>query len=487
MKLSELLKNSKTEYVIKGNPDIEITDITFDSRKAKDGVMFFCLVGALADGHDYARSAYDGGCRVFAVSKDIELPADAVCIKFENTRKALPFVAASFFGHPAEKMKIVGITGTKGKTSVANMICACLNGMGISCGYIGTSGAEYAGLHFPTKNTTPESLELHRLFRDMLDKNVKVCVIEVSSQALFNYRVDGIDFYIGVYTNLSPDHIGPTEHPNFEHYKNCKKRLFDLCRHGIFNLDDDYFPDMTKECKCSITTYSLCKKADFTTENIKPYRIPNILGIGFDAMIFGKRTHATLPFPGEFSVLNALACLAVCEKLGADTDKATTVLRDIKIPGRFETVPMFDDRVFVIDYAHNEISMRTLIETVRSYNPERIVTVFGSVGDRTKGRRRDLGTVCNELSDFSVITSDNPGCENPDAIIDEIASYFTDESKYIKIADRKEAIEYIVKNSLPGDVVLLCGKGHEDYQLVGKEKVPFSEKEILVELRKNIK
>ncbi len=483
MILSELLTDSKIEYKIFGNADIDVSDITFDSRKAKDGVMFFCLIGSASDGHDYAMSAYHNGCRIFAVSKDIELPCDAVIVRFENTREALSYVSAAFFGRPSDKMKIIGITGTKGKTSVANMISACLNKLGMPCGYIGTSGTEYAGLHFATKNTTPESLELHRIFRDMLDAGVGICVLEVSSQALFNYRVCGIDFYIGIYTNLSPDHIGPTEHPNFEHYKNCKKRLFSQCRHGIFNMDDDYYPDMTDGCLCDITTYSLGKKANFTTENIKPYMIPNTLGISFDALIEGKRTFAALPFPGQFSVLNALAALAVCKRLGADTDKAIIALRDIRIPGRFETIPMFSDRIFVIDYAHNEISMKTLIETVRSYNPKRIVTLFGSVGDRTKNRRRELGTVCNELSDFSIITSDNPGCEDPCSIVDEIASYFSDTTKYVKIPDREEAIKYAVEHSLPGDVVLLCGKGHEDYQLVGKERVPFSEKEILMKIK----
>lgn len=483
MKLAELLINSKTAHTVTGNTDIDISDITFDSRKATEGVMFFCLVGSAGDGHDYAKSAYEKGCRVFAISKDIELPQDAVKVHFENTRQALPFVSAAFFGNPADKMKLIGITGTKGKTSIANMISACLNKIGIPCGYIGTSGTDYAGQHFATANTTPESLELHRIFRNMLDAGVKTCVLEVSSQALFNYRVDGINFHIGIYTNLSPDHIGPTEHPNFEHYKNCKKRLFSLCRYGIFNKDDEYFPDMTDGCSCSIMTYGLCSDADLTAENVKPYRTGNRLCIGFDAMILGKRTLASLPFPGDFSVLNALAALGVCKILDADIAKAVTALRDICIPGRFETVEMFPDRTFVIDYAHNGISMRTLIESVREYSPARIVTLFGSIGDRTKTRRKDLGEACNELSDFSIITSDNPGCEDPASIVDEVASYFDDAKKYVKIPDREEAIHYAVENSRPGDVILLCGKGHEDYQLVGKEKVHFSEKEILAKIK----
>ena len=487
MKLSELLNDSKIQYEITGNADIEISDITFDSRKAENEVMFFCLVGAKVDGHDFALSAYQNGCRVFAVSKDIALPGDAVCVKFENTRQAMPHVAASFFGHPADKLRMVGITGTKGKTSIATMISACLNSCGLKCGNIGTSGIEYDGIKLEAKNTTPESLELQRILADMVKRGVEVCVMEVSSQALFNYRVDGIEFLCGVYTNLSPDHIGPTEHPDFEHYKNCKKRLFSMCRYGIFNADDPYFADMTEGASCKVISYSLDSDGDYAAKNVIPFNIAKNLGMSFDAYCSGEKVSGSIPYPGKYSVLNALAVLAVCKTLGIDVAKAMTCLADIRVAGRFETVPFFEDRLFVIDYAHNEGSMRNLLESVRSYNPKRLVTVFGSIGDRTQNRRAGLGSVCNELSDFSVITSDNPGFEDPDKIIDEIASYFPDKSKYVKIADRKEAIEYIVKNSLPGDVVLLCGKGHEDYQLVCGEKVHFSEKEILFELRKNIK
>ena len=481
MKLSELLTNSKTEYTVIGNTDIEVSDITFDSRRAVGGTMFFCLVGSASDGHNYAKSAYDSGCRVFAVSRELELPSDAVVVRFENTRQALPYVSAAFFGRPADRMKIIGITGTKGKTSIASMIADCLSRSGVPCGYIGTSGVDYAGLHFETKNTTPESLELHRTFSNMLNSGVDICVIEVSSQALFNYRVDGIEFFAALYTNLSPDHIGPTEHPDFEHYKSCKKRLFSLCKTGIFNSDDDYFPDMSRDCSGKVVTYGIKSGADYGAKNISPYSTSDMLGISFTACTPTGEYDITLPVPGEFSVLNTLAFIAVCDTLGVDTERVTGALRDMRIRGRFEAIPLFGDRLFVIDYAHNEISMRTLLETVRTYNPKRIVTLFGSVGDRTKTRRAGLGSVCNELSDFSVITSDNPGCESPEGIIDEIASYFSNEGKYIKIADRAEAVRYAVRESKPGDVVLLCGKGHEDYQLIGKEKVPFCERDILLD------
>lgn len=486
MILSGLLKDIGIKNRICGDGDLCVCDICFDSRIAKEGSFFFCLVGAASDGHLYVKSAYDNGCRIFAVERDIELPEDAVRVYFDNTREALAYVSAAFFGKPCDKMRIIGITGTKGKTTIANMLSACLNASGIPCGYIGTSGIEYAGKHFETKNTTPESLELHRTFRDMLDCGVETAVIEVSSQALFNFRVCGIKFFAGVFTNLSPDHIGPGEHPNFEHYKNCKKRLFFECIHGVFNADDDYFTDMMSGVPCTVTSYGI-RSGDFTANNICRWKDAGRLGISFLLERAGEKTEVRLPVPGEFSVLNALAAAAVCEKMGVDSATLASALENISVAGRFETVPLWNDRIFVIDYAHNEVSMKTLLETVRSYNPKRIVCLFGSVGERTKSRRRGLGTVCSALSDFSIITSDNPGCESPRGIAEEIASHFDAGKEYVIITDREEAVRYAVRCSKPGDAVLLCGKGHEDYQLIGKERVPFCERDILIDEFKKCK
>lgn len=480
MILSELLGKTELEYEISGNKAAEVTSIAYDSRKATSGSFFFCLTGAKSDGHSYAMGAYDSGCRIFAVERRLELPQDCVQVLFENTRMALAYISAAFYDFPARKLKIIGITGTKGKTTIANMILHCLESCNIKTGYIGTSGIDYAGLHFETKNTTPESLELHNTFSDMLKEKVTTVVIEVSSQALFNYRVDGIPFYIGIFTNLSPDHIGEFEHPTFEHYKNCKKKLFSLCRHGIFNIDDEYFPDMTKDCSCSVTSYGKSTAADFCGRNIQKWSSDGKLGISFDVELDGKTEHIKLPMPGEFSVLNALCAIAASKMLTDDIDSIISALENTLVKGRFQLVPIFNDRIFVIDYAHNEVSLKTLLESVREYNPKRIVCLFGSVGDRTKGRRRELGYVASRLADFSIITSDNPGNENPEAIIDEIASYFDDDTKYIKIPDREQAIRYVVRNSRAGDIVLLCGKGHENYQLIRGENVPFSEYDILM-------
>ncbi len=481
-KLSNLLCD--IEYTGWSGGDASIDNICYDSRFADNGSFFFCLVGASNDGHSFALAAYDRGCRVFALEYDVELPCDAVKVFFENTRRGLSYVSQSFFDYPARKMKIVGITGTKGKTSVATMLKTCLEDAGISAGYIGTSGIDYGTKHFYTKNTTPESYELHRTFRDMLECGVENVIIEVSSQALFNYRVEGIKFFASVFTNLSPDHIGPSEHPNFEHYKNCKRRLFSLCENAVFNVDDEYYPDMREGASCRCITYGIENKADFSAKNIREAGGKRRLSVDFEAVTPAGSNTVSLPVPGRFSVMNALAVMAVAGLFDVDIEKIARALEKIKIAGRFETVELFSDRTFVIDYAHNEVSMRTLLETVRGYNPERIVCLYGSVGERTKNRRRELALVARDLADFSVITADNPGSENPEGIAREIASFYDDENKYIIIPDRETAIRYAVENSCPGDIVLLCGKGHENYQLIGREKVPFCERDILLSYKK---
>lgn len=482
MKLTELLKDIPCRAP---QSDAEVLSLCYDSRKAKAGTLFFCLSGAAVDGHSFAASAYENGCRLFAVERRLPLPDDALQVEFENTRAALALVSAAFYGHPAKRMRLVGITGTKGKTTVAHMIASCLEKAGVPCGYIGTSGISYAGKHFPTKNTTPESLELHRTFREMLESGVTTCALEVSSQALFNYRVDGIRFAVGIFTNLSPDHIGPTEHPDFTHYKNCKKKLFSLCDVGVFCADDPYAPDMREGSPCRAITYGVKSDADFRGTGITRMREGDRLGVRFTCRKADGDLALSLPVPGEFSALNALAAVATVKTFGLSDGVIAESLSQVSVPGRFEIVPVLPGRTFVIDYAHNEVSMRTLLETVREYAPKRIVCLFGSVGDRTKNRRRELASVALRLADFCILTSDNPGFEDPEAILDEIAAWAPPSAcPYVKIANRDAAVRYAVTHSLPGDVVLLCGKGHEDYQLIGKERVPFSERAILLELAK---
>ncbi len=460
--------------------DTDITSIIYDSRRAVSGSLFVCLRGARADGHAFASSAYELGCRVFAAEEALDLPPDATVLLFENTRIALAELSAAFFAHPERKLKLVGVTGTKGKTSVTEMLRCILSESGINAGSIGTDGITYGDVHEATLNTTPESFELFYTFDRMKRAGVEVCVMEVSSQAYLTHRVHGITFDIGIFTNLAPDHIGEGEHPDFLNYLECKAMLFKNCRFGIFNADDKYTTDMRRGALCIQSTYAIDTAADLVGRNIARTRSDSFMGVSFDACDFSGSLKLRLPRPGKYSVYNALAATAAARRLGADNDSVSRALETCKIPGRFEIVDALDFCTFVIDYAHNGLSMKNLLSTVREYNPSRIVVLFGSVGSRTELRRRELGDACALGADFSIITSDNPDFEDPEAIIDDIElSFKSRAAPYVRITDRAEAIRYAVRHACPGDVIILAGKGHERYQLIRGEHIPFDERSII--------
>lgn len=461
--------------------DRKINDICHDSRKATDGSVFVCIKGADADGHNYARSAYNKGCRVFIVEDEVDLPEDAITVKQENTRIALARLSAAFYRHPSGELKIIGITGTKGKTTTALFIHHILNENGIKAGYIGSNGIDFDSYHFDTVNTTPESLELHKYMRRMVECGVKWLVMEVSSQALYLERVHGINFDVCIFTNLSPDHIGDKEHPTFEHYRDSKRSLFrkHSPKYIICNYDDAATPDMIRDTSARVISFSATKSADYSAEKISLYRDSKALGVSFRLRHGPASEDVFLAFPGEFSVYNAMAALAAASLVGVELKSAVHSLASARIRGRFETY--FTDRnvTFVIDYAHNKVSLSSALSTLRRYEPKRLICLFGSVGGRTFERRRELAEVASALADLSIITSDNPDSEPPMNTIDEIASYFSSGAAYMKIADRKDAILKAIDVSEEGDIVLLAGKGHEDYQLVSGKKLPFSEREIL--------
>ncbi len=474
MKISELLNEFSEGYL--GTANSEITDIVYDSSKAVSGSAFVCLAGAKADGHDYAMSAYENGCRCFVCERDIKLPDDAEKILVSDTRKALAIMSAAYFKHPLRKMKIIGVTGTKGKTTVTSFIYNILNNSGIKTGMIGTNGVDFDENHYKTANTTPESYELHRLFSMMLDFDVKCAVIEVSSQAYKLDRVYGINFDIGIFTNLYEDHIGPGEHADIDEYIDCKAKLFENSNISIINVDDVIGQRMLDASRGDTITYSIDHVSDNRATEITAYRDANKLCTKFSC----QSEDYSIVMPGKFNVYNALAAICACKCLGVDYGRISEHISNVSIKGRFELVDALLDVSFIIDYAHNGASLTNLLQTVKSYSPRRLVCLFGSVGERTQIRRRELAKAASEFSDFCILTSDNPGREEPNEIISEIASYMTI-SNYVCIADREEAIHYAVENSIPGDVIVLAGKGHEDYQLIGRDKIPFSEKEIILE------
>ncbi len=463
---------------------VQVGSLCYDSRKAEVGSMFVCLSGALADGHDYVMAAYDGGCRIFVTEHTAALPDDAFVIITSDTRTALAKLSARYFGEPASKLRIIGITGTKGKTTTSLLIHNILLDSGIVSGYIGSNGIFYRGQRFPTVNTTPESYDLHAHMRNMVDAGVTTLVMEVSSQALKMARVHGIRFDICVFTNLAPDHIGEFEHPDFDDYKHCKQSLF--CDYGasfvVYNADDEYALSIVGGARCEKASIGLSEKADFAASSITFFRAPANIGVSFECASGGKTFPVALSFPGEFSVYNALTAIAVCMRLGLSAGVITKTMRHIRIKGRFETHELPSGATVVIDYAHNGVSLKAALAALRAYNPTRLICLFGSVGGRTKMRRAELGLVASRDADFCILTADNPDKESPSAIIGDIASYFTAGTcPYVAIPDRREAIEYALSHAEKGDIILLAGKGHESYQIIDGIRQSFSETAIVEE------
>ncbi|MBR3894639.1 MAG: UDP-N-acetylmuramoyl-L-alanyl-D-glutamate--2,6-diaminopimelate ligase [Clostridia bacterium] len=482
MNLSTLLQ---AYFPTQAHSDAEIISLAENSSRADEKTLFFCIAGANADGHNYAEDAYRRGCRHFVAEKPLALPTDARIFYCDNTRRALAHIAAAFYGHPSHQMRLVGITGTKGKTTTALLLAHILNRTGIPCGYIGTNGVQYGEICQKTANTTPDPITLQKHLRDMLAAGIQTAVIEISSQALMQYRADGTCFESVVFTNLTSDHIGIHEHPDFEHYRACKRRLFHEfgAKSIVCNLDDPATPDMTCGSDAEIHTCSLEDvSADFCAKDLRIFKDSEAYGIEF--ALFHAQDHALcrLPLMGSFNASNALLAAAVARtSFSVSLARITAALADAAIEGRSEIVRLPNGAVAVIDYAHNGESLSRLLSSLREYTDRRLIVLFGSVGERTQLRRAELGTAAASYADLAILTSDNPGKESPDAIIQDIAKAFEgSKTPYLAIPDRAEAIRAALKETQNGDLLVLAGKGHETYQLVGSQKLPFSEKELLV-------
>lgn len=482
MKATELFSKLPCQAQL---PDLEVRAITEVATKADADSVFVCIKGARADGHDYAKTAYARGCRLFVAERMLDLPADAVVVLVENARLAIANLACAFYENPSHGMRLIGVTGTKGKTTTARLIAEILNTSKIPCGYIGTNGIRYADVSLDTNNTTPDALTLQATLADMLRLGVKAAVIEVSSQALMQHRADGTRFEGVVFTNLSPDHIGPREHRDFAHYRACKKRLFTefAATHAICNADDPATELMLDGCSAPFVTRCTTgtADADFVAKDIGLLRKKDLLGVSFSLVEQGLLPiFCELMLTGEFNVSNALLAVATATRVfGIPSEAAVKALATARVEGRAELIAL-PRGVAIIDYAHNGDSLSRLLTTLRQYSPRRLILLFGSVGERSQMRRRELGEVAASLCDHAILTSDNPGEEDPNAIIDEIAQAFVaSHATYEKIPDRRRAIEHAVTLLQDGDILVLAGKGHEEYQLIGQEKCPFSEREIL--------
>lgn len=478
--LSKLLEKLEYECVA-GDIDREVTAVVYDSRKVTQGCLFICIPGANADGHDYAQEVVDKGTKVIVAEKDITLEkaADVTVIRVKDTRYAMAFIAAAWFGNPAQEMKIIGITGTKGKTTTTYMVKSILENAGHKVGLIGTIEVIIGEKRIHAVNTTPESYLLQEYLRQMADAGCDTVVMEVSSQGLMLHRSQGFLFDYGIFTNIEPDHIGPNEHGDFEEYMMCKGLLFKQCRVGIVNSDDVHYEKVIEGYTCIIETYGLDKDADLRAENLELIKKPGELGVQFEVKGL-MNFKVEVITPGRFSVYNALTAIAICRHFGVDEQTIKKALLGAKVKGRIEMVRVSDDFTLMIDYAHNAMSLESLLSTLKEYEPNRLICLFGCGGNRSKLRRYEMGEVSGKLADLTIITSDNPRFEEPKDIIEDIKTGISKtDGKYVEICDRKEAIAYAVSHGEPGDIIVLAGKGHEDYQEIKGVKYPMDERDLI--------
>ena len=587
MKLRNLLVN--LEYTVQGNLDTEISDIIYDSRKVEKGTAFVCLKGYTSDGHRYAKSAVEKGASALVISDslDFEVPSDVAVVKVEDTRYALSLMSIEFFGHPEDELYTVAITGTKGKTTTTAMVAEIFEHAGIKTGTIGTLGVVYGGETHKTDNTTPESYIIQKSMRDMINAGCKAMVIEASSIGLKHSRLAGMTFDVGIFTNFSDDHIGGVEHKDLAEYLYCKSLLFRQCKFAAANIDDPAWKDITKDFKGSVLTYGFADNADlkgknahllsengfvgvhFETEGIKnlsvdvdipgkfnaynalaaisavsffdeiedqmiidalkvakvkgrvervpvPYNYTLIIDYAHNALsmenvletlrqynphrlitMFGAggnrpkvrryemgETSGRLSDPGKFNAYNALAAISAVSFFDEIEDQMIIdALKVAKVKGRVERVPVPYNYTLIIDYAHNALSMENVLETLRQYNPHRLITMFGAGGNRPKVRRYEMGETSGRLSDLSVVTEDNSRFEDVMDIIEDIKTGLAKtDGKYVVVPNRRDAIKYCMDNAEDGDIIVLAGKGHEDYQEIKGVKYHMDEREIIADI-----
>ncbi|MBQ3230597.1 MAG: UDP-N-acetylmuramoyl-L-alanyl-D-glutamate--2,6-diaminopimelate ligase [Clostridia bacterium] len=479
MKLLDILKdiNYLCDNLAK---ETEIDDIVFDSRKAIPNTLFVCIKGFKIDSHDLVKDIYDKGVRCFAVERDIELPDDAVIIKCESTRRFLALASANLFGRPAEKLNTIGITGTKGKTSVSFMLKSIFEAAGHKVGVIGSTGTYIGDTFYDTLNSTPESYLIHKYYREMLDKGCDTAIIEATSQGFKLDRTFGISFDTAVFTNLSPDHIGEFEHKDFDEYLSCKKMIFTQCKKAIVNSDDEHFAEIVADCPCPVLTYGASESCDYSFGNESFTTEKRGLLTSFVASEGDIKERIDLNTPGHFSVCNAAAAIAVARQNGVSYENIKKGLGSAFVKGRMEIVPTETDYTVIIDFAHNEFSVKTLFDTMKLYSPKRIISVFGCGGNRSKLRRYGMGEVIGANSDLSIITSDNSRFEKvEDIIADILIGMHKTDGKYIIIPERRRAIKEALREAEEGDVVLLIGKGHEMYEEIEGVQYPFDEREVV--------
>lgn len=479
MLLCELVKNLEIKSV-QGSLDINIEGIAYDSRKTRQDALFVCIDGTVVDGHMYISDAIENGTKAFLVQKHVEAPEGITVVEIEDTRYGLACVADVFFGHPSQKLNLVGITGTKGKTTTSYMVKSILQAAEHKIGLIGTVANLIGDEILYATRTTPESFDLQSLFSEMVEKKVDSAVIEVSSQGLELHRVAKCDFDIGVFTNFSRDHIGPKEHATLEDYFNAKAKLFSMCKQAVINIDSEHGKKMAELANCKVFTYGMCENADIRAIDI----VKETEYTSFYLTSPWGNTNIKTNLQGNFNIYNALAAIGSCCLIpGITLEHVKVGLVKVNVPGRMETVPTDGNYSVLIDYAHTPDSLEKVLSTVKEFAKGRVVSLFGCGGDRDAGKRPQMGEISGSIADYSIITSDNPRTEEPEKIINDIEAGITKTNgKYIKITDRRQAIKFALENAQEGDIIILAGKGHETYQQFKDKTVHFDEREVVDEL-----
>lgn len=497
------LKNWLTELeyeLVQGSLETEVSEVVYDSRKAAPGGVFVCIAGTRVDSHRFVPDVLKAGVRVLVTEHEIDQELalsglsreeleQVVVLRVTDGRRALARLSAARFDYPARKLVMIGVTGTKGKTTTTHMIKAVLEAAGHKVGMIGTIGIAIGDQVTPTVNTTPESYVLHQAFARMVEEGCGYAVMEVSSQGIKMHRVDGIDYDYAVFTNISPDHIGPNEHEDFEEYLYYKSRLLSQCRVGLVNRDDSHFEEIVKDASCELYSFSVeadpagaqSPAADFTATGIHYVSTPDFVGTEF--LVSGRYSlDVRLGIPGLFNVYNALAALSVCSFLSLPKDRICHAFEHIRVNGRMEIVYTSKLCTVLVDYAHNALSMESLLGTLRDYHPKRLVCVFGCGGNRSKDRRYSMGEIGGKMADLCIITEDNSRYEKVEDIIADIrGSIEKTGGAFIEIPDRRKAIEYSILNAQPGDMIAVIGKGHESYQEVAGVRHHFLDREVIEE------
>ncbi len=474
----------------KGNVDIDIKEIENDSRMVKDGYMFIAINGFSTDGHQFVENAIKNGANCVMLQegcdiKSLNIPENVTILLVNDTREALAICASNLYGNPSAKLKLIGVTGTKGKTTTTFMIKEILEKAGKKVGLIGTIATYINGKRIKDNDrTTPESLELQRIFKQMVEEGVEIAVMEVSSQSLKLHRVDKCEFDIVLFTNFSEDHISEKEHPNMEDYFNSKLKLFEMCKTGIVNADDLYAAKIPKLFpESNIVTYGIDNFANLLAKDIT---VTNSY-VDFRVKLTDRNERVKTGIPGRFSVYNSLAAICVAQKFGVASDIIKQSLEEVRVPGRSELVDNKLELPIMIDYAHSPESLQSILQTAKIYTRGRVICVFGCGGDRDPWKRPIMGEISGKIADYTIITSDNPRSEDPQKIAEQIeVGVKKIKGKYEVIIDRTKAIEKAIKMANKRDIVILAGKGHEPYQEINGEKNPFDERIIVRDIIKKI-